>query len=173
MDCALVLKVGGASARPEGFSAFESEIADGGAEIAERMVLVEGDLTAAEITSLLWACDGFVSLHRSEGFGRLLAEAMLMGKPVIATAYSGNVDFMTAENSSPSHTSSCPCRTGPTPVAPVNHGPSPMSTVPSSTCCTCSTIRTTDFRWANGPVATCAWHLAIVPQGCAMPSAYA
>ena len=101
VDCTLVLKVGGASVRPEGFSAFESEIADGGAEIAERIVLVEGDLTAAEITSLLWVCDGFVSLHRSEGFGRLLAEAMLMGKPVIATAYSGNVDFMTAENSLP------------------------------------------------------------------------
>jgi glycosyltransferase involved in cell wall biosynthesis len=93
--------VGGTAARPESFSALKSEIADLGGEDAGRMVLVEGDLTAAEITSLLWVCDGFVSLHRSEGFGRLLAEAMLMGKPVIATAYSGNVDFMTADNSLP------------------------------------------------------------------------
>jgi len=98
-DCTLVLKVGGTAARPEGFTAFKSEIADLGDEHAQRVVLVEGDLTAAEITSLLWVCDAFVSLHRSEGFGRLLAEAMLMGKPVIATAYSGNVDFMTADDS--------------------------------------------------------------------------
>ncbi len=44
-------------------------------------------------------CDCYVSLHRSEGFGLTLAEAMALGKPVIATGYSGNVDFMTAENS--------------------------------------------------------------------------
>jgi glycosyltransferase involved in cell wall biosynthesis len=98
-DCTLVLKVGGTAARPESFSAFKSEFADLGGEHSDRVVLVEGDLTAAEITSLLWVCDAFVSLHRSEGFGRLLGEAMLMGKPVIATAYSGNVDFMTPDDS--------------------------------------------------------------------------
>src|SRR5262249_14120959 len=41
--------------------------------------------------------DCLVSLHRSEGFGRFLAEAMWLGRPVIATAYSGNVDFMTSD----------------------------------------------------------------------------
>ena len=146
VDCTLVLKVSGTSARPESFSALKSEIADLGGEDAGRMVLVEGDLTAAEITSLLWVCDGFVSLHRSEGFGRLLAEAMLMGKPVIATAYSGNVDFMTADNSLPVPHELVPVPDGATPLAPVNHGPSPTSTVPSNTCCACSTIRTMDFR---------------------------
>jgi SAM-dependent methyltransferase len=40
------------------------------------------------------ACDCYVSLHRSEGFGLTMAEAMALGKPVIATAYSGNLDFM-------------------------------------------------------------------------------
>jgi glycosyltransferase involved in cell wall biosynthesis len=40
------------------------------------------------------ACDCFVSLHRSEGFGLTMAEAMSYGKPVIATGYSGNTDFM-------------------------------------------------------------------------------
>ena len=45
------------------------------------------------------ACDCYVSLHRAEGFGLTMAEAMAIGKPVIATGYSGNVDFMNAENS--------------------------------------------------------------------------
>jgi glycosyltransferase involved in cell wall biosynthesis len=40
-----------------------------------------------------------VSLHRAEGFGLTLAEAMAIGKPAIATGYSGNVDFMNSENS--------------------------------------------------------------------------
>ena len=42
-----------------------------------------------------------MSLHRSEGFGLTLAEAMALGKPVIATQYSGNTDFMTPTNSLP------------------------------------------------------------------------
>lgn len=45
------------------------------------------------------ACDCYVSLHRSEGFGLTMAEAMAIGKPVIGTRFSGNVDFMTDENS--------------------------------------------------------------------------
>jgi glycosyltransferase involved in cell wall biosynthesis len=43
--------------------------------------------------------DVYVSLHRSEGFGLTLAEAMAMGKPVIATKYSGNLEFMNSTNS--------------------------------------------------------------------------
>ncbi len=45
------------------------------------------------------ACDCYVSLHRSEGFGLTMAEAMLLEKPVIATRYSGNLAFMTDANS--------------------------------------------------------------------------
>ena len=45
------------------------------------------------------SCDCYVSLHRAEGFGLTMAEAMAIGKPVIGTGYSGNVDFMTSENS--------------------------------------------------------------------------
>ena len=45
------------------------------------------------------ACDAYVSLHRSEGLGLRMAEFMLLGKPVIATNYSGNVDFMNTSNS--------------------------------------------------------------------------
>jgi glycosyltransferase involved in cell wall biosynthesis len=52
-----------------------------------------------EVLSLMNACDAYVSLHRSEGLGLTMAEAMLMGKPVIATNFSGNVDFMDDSNS--------------------------------------------------------------------------
>lgn len=48
---------------------------------------------------LLAACDAYVSLHRSEGFGLTIAEAMALGRPVLATGYSGNLDFMTDDNS--------------------------------------------------------------------------
>ena len=59
----------------------------------------EGYLDAAEKNALVAAADCFVSLHRSEGFGLLLAEAMYFGVPVIGTRYSGNLEFMTDQNS--------------------------------------------------------------------------
>jgi glycosyltransferase involved in cell wall biosynthesis len=49
--------------------------------------------------ALIATCDCYVSLHRSEGLGLTLAEAMLLEKPVIATNYSGNLDFMNTETS--------------------------------------------------------------------------
>jgi SAM-dependent methyltransferase len=58
-------------------------------------------LSREEINSLLQFSDCYVSLHRSEGFGLTIAEAMLLEKPVIATCYSGNTDFMTPRNSFP------------------------------------------------------------------------
>jgi glycosyltransferase involved in cell wall biosynthesis len=53
------------------------------------------------LCDLLAACDTYVSLHRSEGIGLTIAEAMALGKPVIATGWSGNVDFMDVSNSFP------------------------------------------------------------------------
>jgi hypothetical protein len=50
------------------------------------------------VRSLINACDCFVSLHRSEGFGRGPGEAMALGRLAMATGWSGNVDFMTAQN---------------------------------------------------------------------------
>ena len=52
-----------------------------------------------DIYDLLLLSDCYVSLHRSEGFGLPLAEAMYLRKPVIATGYSGNMDFMNINNS--------------------------------------------------------------------------
>jgi glycosyltransferase involved in cell wall biosynthesis len=65
------------------------------------VVHVEGYLTRDELAGLMRAADCYVSLHRAEGFGLTIAEAMALGKPVIATNYSGNTDFMTASNSYP------------------------------------------------------------------------
>lgn len=52
-----------------------------------------------QVKSLIASADVLVSLHRAEGFGLTLAEAMAMGTPVIATGYSGNLDFMDESNS--------------------------------------------------------------------------
>jgi glycosyltransferase involved in cell wall biosynthesis len=63
--------------------------------------LTDGVLPRARVNGLLAACDAIVSLHRAEGFGLVLAEAMALGKPVIATGWSGNMDFMHSGNSCP------------------------------------------------------------------------
>ena len=89
----LVLKLGHAEADPEALAALREAATD------PRIVLLESAMTRSEVDSLIEACDAYVSLHRSEGFGLTLAEAMLAGKPVIATNWSGNTDFMTADNS--------------------------------------------------------------------------
>jgi glycosyltransferase involved in cell wall biosynthesis len=62
-------------------------------------ILIDRRLDRAENSALMNACDAYVSLHRCEGFGMTMAEAMFFGKPCIATSYSGNIDFMTPSNS--------------------------------------------------------------------------
>jgi glycosyltransferase involved in cell wall biosynthesis len=62
-------------------------------------VLIDRMMTREESYALLDCCDCYVSLHRSEGLGLTMAEAMMLRKPVIATGYSGNLDFMTDGNS--------------------------------------------------------------------------
>ncbi|MFT8367861.1 MAG: glycosyltransferase [Acetobacter papayae] len=69
------------------------------AVIDPRILIRNEVMDRARYYELLKACDAVISLHRAEGFGRLMAEAMGLGIPVIATAYSGNMDFMTEENS--------------------------------------------------------------------------
>lgn len=64
-----------------------------------RVLVVDRVFDREEVASLVALCDSYVSLHRSEGFGLTMAEAMALGKPVIATAHSANLDFMNVSNS--------------------------------------------------------------------------
>ncbi len=63
--------------------------------------VLDQSLPYGEVASLFASIDVYVSLHRSEGLGLGMMECMALGKPVIATAWSGNLDFMDAENSCP------------------------------------------------------------------------
>jgi glycosyltransferase involved in cell wall biosynthesis len=62
-------------------------------------ILIDAELSREDMNGLLASVDIYVSLHRSEGFGLGIAEAMFLGKPTIVTAYSGNMDFTHAGNS--------------------------------------------------------------------------
>ncbi|MGQ9369871.1 glycosyltransferase [Azospirillum sp. ST 5-10] len=62
-----------------------------------RIVLRDEEYNYRELMSLVALSDAYVSLHRSEGFGRGPAEAMMLGKPVVVTGYSGNLDFTTTK----------------------------------------------------------------------------
>ena len=66
---------------------------------ANNIRLIEGMLPEADMAGLMAAADIVISLHRSEGFGLVPAQAMALGKPVVATAWSGNLDFMNKNNS--------------------------------------------------------------------------
>ena len=89
----LVIKVSRGSKLPVEFAELQARCKDAGVRLMNE-VLPREDLLA-----LLNSCDCYVSLHRSEGLGLGMAETMLMGKPVIATGYSGNLDFMNPDNS--------------------------------------------------------------------------
>jgi len=67
----------------------------------KRIIIIDETLRREEVLGLFDVCDAYLSLHCSEGFGRTLAEAMLLRKPVIATNFSGNVDFINTKNAYP------------------------------------------------------------------------
>ncbi|MDQ3647018.1 MAG: glycosyltransferase [Actinomycetota bacterium] len=90
----LVLKSFNESLRPEDREALRERAGD-----RPDILFLESYISETDKSALLGDADCYVSLHRSEGFGLTLAESMLLGKPTIATAYSGNLDFMTVGNS--------------------------------------------------------------------------
>jgi glycosyltransferase involved in cell wall biosynthesis len=90
----LVLKSINGETRPEGFALLQAA-----AEGREDIFIMNKYLDSHQSAALMNLCDCYVSLHRSEGLGLTIAEAMLLGKPVIATDYSGNLDFMKPDTS--------------------------------------------------------------------------
>ncbi len=67
---------------------------------ADKRIIVRDEIIdRGDLGALQRCADAYISLHRAEGFGLGLAECMRLGKPVIATAWSGNMDFMTPDNS--------------------------------------------------------------------------
>ncbi len=92
-NVALVIKVINGSAQDPVWVAFENRVKQD-----PRIVLINRPLSREDTFSLMKASDCFVSLHRSEGFGRGMAEAMLLGVPCIVTNYSGNTDFCNETN---------------------------------------------------------------------------
>ena len=90
----LLLKTLGCQDRPNELKKLREYIG-----LEKRIIIQDIEYAAVEMASLVNLYNCYVSLHRSEGFGRGPAEAMLLNKPVIATAYSGNMDYMTEQNS--------------------------------------------------------------------------
>ncbi len=107
---ALVLKVQNVAGNEADFAALQESVRD-----LPGTVLLTGTLSRADIYALEAACDCFVSLHRSEGFGLAVAEAMYLGKPVISTDWSATAEFVTLDNG-------CPVR-APLVTLERNHGP--------------------------------------------------
>jgi hypothetical protein len=95
-DAVLVLKTIGAEAHPAEHRRLLAEAGE-----HQDVHVLDRSLAADDMAALIGACDCYLSLHRSEGFGLTIAEAMLAGKPVIATAYGGPRDLLTASNSFP------------------------------------------------------------------------
>lgn len=107
---ALVLKIQNAAGNPAEFAKLQEGVRD-----LPGTVLLTETLSRADVYALEAACDCFVSLHRSEGYGLAVAESMFLGKPVIATDWSATAEFVTPENG-------CPVR-APLVTLAENHGP--------------------------------------------------
>ncbi len=107
---ALVVKIQNVTGNEAAFAALRASVDD-----LPGTVLLSETLSRADIYALEAACDCFVSLHRSEGFGLAVAEAMYLGKPVIATDWSATAEFVNASNG-------CPVR-APLITLDRNHGP--------------------------------------------------
>ncbi|MFT4302744.1 MAG: glycosyltransferase, partial [Desulfovibrio sp.] len=96
LDVCLLIKTMNA----ERHSAAWQELKDAN-QLGDRVIFLNERYATEKQTLLLNTCDAFVSLHRSEGFGRLLAEAMFLGKLLIASNFGGNTDFTTTETACP------------------------------------------------------------------------
>jgi glycosyltransferase involved in cell wall biosynthesis len=95
-QAALVIKVHNAAGNEADLAALEAAIAD-----LPGAIIINETLSRQKIYELQAACDCYVSLHRSEGFGLAVAEAMYLGKPVISTDWSATAEFVNVTNGCP------------------------------------------------------------------------
>lgn len=109
-ECCLVLKVHNPAGNEQDLAALREAVAD-----LPGIHIIPETLSRADIYALQSACDCFVSLHRSEGFGLAVAECMYLGKPVIVTDWSATTEFV-------DETTGFPVRAVPVTLAQ-NHGP--------------------------------------------------
>jgi glycosyltransferase involved in cell wall biosynthesis len=93
---ALVIKTHNVAGNEADFAALRAAVAD-----LPGTVILDATLPRAEVYQLEAACDCFVSLHRSEGFGFAVAECMYLGKPVISTDWSGTAEYVNEQNGCP------------------------------------------------------------------------
>ena len=94
----LIVKVSNQHADPDGYENLLKEI---GAIESDKVTLISEVLSKNDMLQLINSSDSLISLHRSEGYGLHLAEAIAMGKAVVATNWSGNTEFMNNKNSYP------------------------------------------------------------------------
>lgn len=95
-DAALVIKVQNVGENAAEFAAITESVRD-----LAGTTLIGETLSRADVYALEAACDCFVSLHRSEGFGLAVAESMYLGKPVIATGWSATSEYLDNQNGFP------------------------------------------------------------------------
>ena len=95
-DVGLVIKIHHRQQHTAAFDELQSLIRD-----LPNVHLIDETVSRDKLTRLQAACDSYVSLHRAEGFGLCIAEAMALGKPVIATNWSAPSEFLSAANSIP------------------------------------------------------------------------
>ena len=95
-NTALVVKTINSQHHADARAELQSSVAD-----LPNVIFIDDFLTRQQTWDLQSCCDVLISLHRAEGFGLAPAEMMYLGKPVVATGWSANMDFMTAENSIP------------------------------------------------------------------------
>jgi len=91
-DAHLIVKIANTQAFPKSRALIEKAAGN-----APNITIIDRTFNALEIALLYAQADALISLHRSEGFGLTIAEAMLYGIPTVATGWSGNVDFLTPQ----------------------------------------------------------------------------
>lgn len=108
----LVVKSMNGARFPKQVAAFRAEIGDD-----PDVVLIDQVLSRADTLGLIAACDAVVSLHRCEGLGLLVAEAMALGKPVVATDYAATTELVHPGTGYPVDYRLVPVRPGEYPMA--------------------------------------------------------